>query len=239
MTVGVRELADNLKEQLGFKKDDQLLLDDHKKIGIELFSSTAFEYKTSGLSDKNIIKSNIDNHDKYYRRSYYGNVYVDNYTCSYSALAQEIRHRTLHYQIHKFSGFDNCYIPKIIKNTPYENEWIDNYNNLIINGVVPQATLVDVIEEGRFEDWVLKSKERLCSRAQLEISDITVKQVENFVINSNNLCYQNKIILDNMVSTGIYNKENIKVKPRCKTCDYNCKEPCKQVNDNVLYNRIV
>jgi hypothetical protein len=39
---------------------------------------------------------------------------------------------------------------------------------------VPQATLVDVIEEGRFEDWVLKSKERLCSRAQLEISDITV-----------------------------------------------------------------
>jgi hypothetical protein len=177
--------------------------------------------------------------NKYTKRSYYGDVYVDNYNCSYATLAQEIRHRTLHYQIFKFNGFNCCYIPKIIKHTPYENEWINDYNNLIKNGTISQCTLVDIIEEGRFEDWLLKAKERLCSRSQLEICDITRHQVEKFIFHNNNLCYQNKLLLENMVSTNIFERDNIRVLPKCKTCGYTCKEPCKQCDDNVLYNRIV
>mgnify|MGYP000190534559 CR=1 FL=1 len=53
-----------------------------------------------------------------------------------------------------------------------------------IKEIYPQGTLVSVTEQGLFEDFVLKSKERMCGRAQLEIMRITEQLTQKFVENA-------------------------------------------------------
>ena len=97
----------------------------------------------------------------------------------------------------KIRGY-KCYVPNIIKNSPYEEVWINDFKSLLRNGIYPQCTLLKVKETGRFEEFVLKCKERLCTRAQYEIFDITRQQVKKFIINAHNLS-----------SYNIYNNQNI------------------------------
>ena len=61
-----------------------------------------------------------------------------------------------------------------------------------IKEIYPQGTLVSVTEQGLFEDFVLKSKERMCGRAQLEIMRITEQLTQKFVENADNLSTANK-----------------------------------------------
>lgn len=98
-------------------------------------------------------------------REYFGDVYTAKFLASFAQVAQEQRHRTLRVKIH-FSGDDaeeyGFYVPEILRGTPLEEQWLSDMRS--IKEIYPQGTLVSVTEQGLFEDFVLKSKERMCGR---------------------------------------------------------------------------
>lgn len=100
----------------------------------------------------------------------YGRNYSIAYSMSFACLAQLQRHRTLEYTIDlTYADCDKqmFYIPEIIKSDPkLIDEWLCDINS--VAGLYPQGMMVKVRECGRVEDLILKAKERLCGRAQLE-----------------------------------------------------------------------
>ena len=57
--------------------------------------------------------------------------------------------------------------PIILDDQTLVNEWLNDME--YVKDVNPQGEIVKVSEMGKYEDFVLKCKERLCSEAQLEI----------------------------------------------------------------------
>lgn len=225
-----KELADLFRKSINMSKDDPILKD-HKDIGIQLFNELDFEYSSS-LYDHLLEKYKIKLSDNY--NSFKENVINNNYTFidtySFACFAQQERHRTITYNILNISNI--FYIPKILIGTKYADIYKDDMELLANNGIVPQATQLLVAERGNYEDYILKCKERLCSRAQLEISDITKYQIvkifkelkkhpENCRISEKNLY--------NLLNMIDYNENSniIFVKHRCMFKGYKCNEPCK------------
>jgi hypothetical protein len=102
---------------------------------------------------------------------YFGKVYATTYKGTFAQLAQAQRHRTLDYQMERKQDKE-YYIPPIIGDD--ENlvrEWLRDINS--VGDIHPQGELVVISETGKYEDFILKCKERLCSAAQLEIADQT------------------------------------------------------------------
>jgi len=101
----------------------------------------------------------------------YSNVYNIVYMGSGAYLAQAQRHRTINYQMilentHKF------YVPEIIKDNPsLVDEW--NKDMESVSDLLPQGMLFKIRENGTYDDFILKCKERLCTFAQLEINDLS------------------------------------------------------------------
>lgn len=149
----------------------------------------------------------------------------DSYTLRYEAtlamMAQAQRHRTLRYTIHvgKIEDY-KFYVPKIIRGTELEQTWLDDIKSVAY--CTPQGTIVDVTEQGIFEDFVLKCKERLCGRAQLEIAVNTVNQAKKFIENKDKLCEYNQSLLD-----AITNTESDSAVARCRFKDFICNEGCR------------
>lgn len=237
------EMANEMRKCIGICKDNPLLKD-HKDIGINFFS--LFSYIRTALKLKLFNNNYIDyiEFEKYDKKEYYGDVYCSKYKASFASIAQLQRHRTLNVSIYDMINQTiECYIPNMIKNTRYEEEWVNDFDKLLEEGVCPQATLMNVIETGSFEDFVLKCKERLCARAQLETAEIVRDQVYNFCKYNNNdnyhenLSYMNYVILLNMRKMTCDSAKDIKVKTRCKFTGYICNEPCKFDKSN--YNRII
>lgn len=204
-------------------------LTDHKNIGIRFFSTI------NCLSNNYDINIETDINNRLDINEYYGDVYVSKYIASFASVAQIQRHRTCPVEIEPIikDNITSCYIPNIIKDTPLENEWITDYTYLVENAnIIPQATLLNVIERGLLCDFILKSKERLCARAQLETAEVVRDQAEKFADNYNNIADpRNREDINNMV-----NIDNT-VKTRCKFTGYTCNEPCNRVKSN--YNRII
>ena len=152
---------------------------------------------------------------------YYGDVYTAKLQASFAQVAQQQRHRTTRVKIN-FSGKDaeefGFYIPPILKGTPLEEEWLEDIRS--VKEVYPQGTLVSVTEQGLFEDFVLKCKERMCGRAQLEIMEDTALLVSRFAEHPENLSGANRKRLERML---------IDDKPcaRCGYSDFTCTEGCK------------
>lgn len=225
-----KEMAAQFRLALGMNKDEPIL-EDHKKIGIELFSILSAYYKLDGIcnvfTDPQILQSYEECIPM--KATYYGDSYTSNYYESIAAFAQAERHRTIHYSIDLPKKLD-CYVPKIIRGSRYEVEWRNDFNQLIENGTLPQGTLVKVCEQGRFEDFVLKCKERLCSRAQLEIMEVTRDQVAQFASHKVNLGLTNIRLLEDMIELKPGENPNslssIIVKSKCRYKNYICKEPC-------------
>lgn len=121
----------------------------------------------------NQVKYNIDS-----AKESYSDSYLIKYSCSFAMLAQAQRHRTLDY----FMSFDgearDFYIPEVIKDTDYEEEWINDLT--AIKDTTPIATMVNVVETGLFTNFLLKCDERLCGRAQLEIMKNTINTLHKF-----------------------------------------------------------
>ena len=231
-----RELAILMDNSINeYYCNDFRTLKDHKDIGISFFTNlNNIHCPINKDSSSNIIEIfktpvNVKNH--------YGDTYISTYKASFASVAQIQRHRTCPVQISLPLDITNndCYVPPIIKETPLETEWKKNFITLVNNGIYPQATLLNVIEKGITSDFILKCKERLCARAQLETCHIIRDQVENFYFNKENI-YEPKTKRD---IEGMINKfaTDEKVYTRCCFPGYKCNEPCNRIRSN--YKRII
>lgn len=153
----------------------------------------------------------------------FGDIYQTNYLGSFAQLAQAQRHRTLHYEM-EFSGDIpgefGCYIPKIIRGTDYESEWVNDFER--IKDQFPQCTMVKILEQGRAYWFLMKCKERLCGRAQLEIADQTTVTMQKFIDNIDNLSPSMRSEFEKCIDT-----ENMKPVTKCQFKEFKCKEPCR------------
>ena len=160
---------------------------------------------------------------------------ADSYTVTYigslAMLAQAHRHRTLKYKMYMLEAGDyGFYTPEIIKNTEYQVEWQKDIEKLA--DFIPQGTLVEITEQGQIEDFVLKCKERLCGRAQLEIMRSTVNTAEKMLANKDNLSYINQQLISSITD------KNGNIVPRCKFYDFNCSEGCSWGSEKALTRKI-
>lgn len=151
---------------------------------------------------------------------YYGDVYTAKFFASFAQVAQEQRHRTTRVKIN-FSGDDPAefgfFVPPILSETEYEKEWLADIES--VGEVYPQGMLVSVTEQGLFEDFALKCRERMCGRAQLEIMQVTEKLTKCFIQNKENLSKANQKRLEQMMENG-------RPCARCGYSDFICTEGC-------------
>lgn len=149
-------------------------------------------------------------------KNQFGESYATTYTGSFAELAQAQRHRTLKYNI-AFDGKPGAfYIPPIIKGTELEALWVKDMKQ--VSEYVPQGTLVKILERGDVEDFLLKCKERLCGRAQIEIAKQTAETLE--------LLHSHIEEFPTYVAGEIvkYVRPSGKCKAKCELLK--CKEPC-------------
>lgn len=150
-------------------------------------------------------------------KDYFSYSYQTLYKGSFSYLAQAQRHRTIDYVAY-FSGSPrNFYVPKILAKQKFDlvEEWLEDLNTLSDKyQIVPQATQLYILERGTIENFILKTKERACSEAQLEIQKLT-HHIHELYEKSENLTPQLRDYLNT------YSK-----KVRCAYPDFQCKKPC-------------
>ena len=145
-------------------------------------------------------------------------VYRVYYKATFAEVAQAQRHRTINHQI-KVGEQESAeyYVPPIIRGTRHENDWIGDIKSLA--SIYPQGTLVEVAERGTFENFILKAKERLCGRAQLEITNITEESLKTFIDSKENLSEKNQALLER-------NTYDNKPCAKCLMDNFQCKEVC-------------
>ncbi len=163
---------------------------------------------------------------------FFGDVYTAKFYASFAQVAQEQRHRTLRVKIN-FSGREpgeyGYYVPEILQDETLRKQWLEDISS--VGEQYPQGMLVSVTEQGLFEDFVLKCKERMCGRAQLEIMRITEGLVERFVEDQQNLSKANKKRLDSITKQG-------RPCARCGYTDFTCTEGCKWGLQEALIRKI-
>jgi len=108
----------------------------------------------------------------------FGENYSVNYKASFAELAQAQRHRTIAYEISLLDK-PEYYIPPIIRGTELEEKWLEDIDSL--KEFYPQGMLIKINERGTIENFILKSKERLCGAAQLEIMQITKQTLDRYL----------------------------------------------------------
>ena len=112
------------------------------------------------------------------RKEEFGENYCTTYLASFAQLAQAQRHRTLSYEMSLLEE-PKYYVPKIIKGTELEEEWLKDISSL--EDHYPQGMLINVNERGTVENFVLKCTERLCGAAQLEIMEQTKATMNKYM----------------------------------------------------------
>ena len=153
-----------------------------------------------------LLGENLDS-----KKDYFDDVYCTNYESSLAYLAQAQRHRTLDYQME----FMDDYIPPILEDDKaLVEEWLADMEQ--VKNVIPQGELVKINEMGKYEDFILKCKERLCSAAQLEIMEKTKEILERY---KGFLKWSNHPLAKDI--------EKYTHGARCTFPDFECKEYCK------------
>ena len=156
---------------------------------------------------------------------HFGNVYSCTYKGSLAYLAQAQRHRTLDYQM-EWLNEKEYFIPPIIKDDDdLVGEWL--YDMHTVKDVIPQGQLVKISEKGKYEDFILKCKERLCTAAQLEIMNQTkniLEQYKNELEKNNNELYNDILKYTNGA--------------RCTFPDFTCTSDCKFKEGKTLVRKI-
>lgn len=168
-----------------------------------------------------------------------GDSYTLVYEGSLAMLAQAQRHRTLRYTMClQEPGERGFYVPEIVKDAGLEAEWTEDIESVAY--CVPQGTIVRITEQGIFEDFALKCKERMCGRAQLEVMRATTKSLEKFILNRNNLSYSNKQLLLSITEPRTCNgvSSAYVIVPRCQFKDFKCTEGCTW-GCNEAINRLI
>ena len=169
------------------------------------------DLKVEGL-DADLKKREFSLFAKRQRKEEFGENYSVNYLASFAQLAQAQRHRTLSYEI-SFLDKPKYYVPKIIKDTKFENEWLEDIESL--EEYFPQGMMVNVNERGTVENFVLKCTERLCGAAQLEIMNQTREIMNKYLeaTKDNNEAVYNYLL---KFSKGA----------RCTFPGFKCTSPC-------------
>lgn len=149
----------------------------------------------------------------------FGKMYTINYKGSFAEYAQAQRHRTLFYNMY-FDGISReFYIPPIIaQNAEVTNEWIEDMKS--VSEYVPTGTKVLIEESGKIDYFYLKSMERNCGRAQLEIMQQNLESAEKLRQNMDSLVSE----LD--LSDYYKSDKEGHVCPKMKGQLLVCKEPC-------------
>lgn len=145
---------------------------------------------------------------------YFGDIYNTLYKGTFAEYAQAQRHRTLDYQLEMFDKKEYFVPPIISDDDKLVSEWLNDIN--YVKDVTPQGELVLISEKGKYEDFILKCKERLCSAAQLEI----MKQTKETLLKYNYALEDKKHPLRN-------NIKNYLRGARCTFPDYDCPMDCK------------
>lgn len=146
------------------------------------------------------------------REEIFSHIYSVNYEASYASLAQAQRHRTLFYQMERMDE-KKYFVPPILnKKEEYIKEWTQDIKS--VSNVVPQGEIILINETGTYDNFILKTKERLCTTAQLEVMKATRDTL---------LKYK-----DALEKNDHYLKEDIKkyVKGARCTFGYNCTKKC-------------
>lgn len=159
------------------------------------------------------------------KEEHFGNVYSTVYKGSFAQFAQIQRHRTLDYQM-EILDEKEYFIPPIIKDDQMlVDEWLNDMQT--VKDVFPQGELVRISEVGKYEDFILKCKERLCSEAQLEIMLQTKETLQKY-----------KKALEE--SNSPLAKDIVKYSrgARCTFPDYDCKSDCKFKEGKLLTGKI-
>lgn len=156
---------------------------------------------------------------------YYGNVYSTLYKGSFAQVAQAQRHRTIDYQIEMLDKKEYFVPPIILDDQTLVNEWLNDME--YVKDVNPQGEIVKVSEMGKYEDFVLKCKERLCSEAQLEIM---LQTKENLIKYKKELEKSN-----NPLALDI---EKYSHGARCTFPNFCCAEDCKIKEGKTLIRKI-
>lgn len=104
---------------------------------------------------------------------YFGDVYVTNYKATFAYFTHANRHRTLKHYIDFIKEPNDLefYIPEIIRGTELEMEWLADMDKVRDN--FPQALMVDIVEMGNLDDFILKVYERKCAVVLLETNRVT------------------------------------------------------------------
>lgn len=203
--------------------------------------SNAFERKLSssmqelleGLADVNVLEEGLLKNEKYRslsifgkdldkKEEHFGDVYSTLYKGSF---AQAHRHRTLDYQMEMLNEKEYFVPPIIADDQMLVDEWLGDMQ--IVRGVNPQGELVKISEVGKYEDFILKCKERLCSAAQLEIMQQTRETLLKY-----------KKALEESNSPLAKDIEKYSHGARCTFPDFNCSSDCKFSEGKTLVRKI-
>ena len=148
------------------------------------------------------------------KREYFGDVYSTNYDGSLAQLAQAQRHRTLDYQM-EFLDDKEYFVPPILQDDiSLVEEWLADMEQ--VKNAIPQGEIVRINEMGKYEDFILKCKERLCTAAQLEIMEQT-----KFTL----MKYKAMLNFDHHPLEKDINKYTKGA--RCTFPDFECSQDCK------------
>jgi hypothetical protein len=159
------------------------------------------------------------------KEEHFGDVYSTVYKGTFAQLAQAHRHRTLDYQMELLDEKE-YFIPPIIQDDQIlVDEWLADMQ--IVKGVTPQGELIKISEVGKYEDFILKCKERLCSAAQLEIMLQTKETLLKY-----------KKALEESKSPLAYDIEKYSHGARCTFPDFNCASDCKFNEGKLLTRKI-
>lgn len=143
----------------------------------------------------------------------FGDSYTTSYLGSFAELAQAHRHRTLNYSMEMLED-PQFFVPPILENhSELVKEWWKDCMALADH--FPQGMLVKINERGTLEDFILKTKERMCSAAQLEINRQTIATGKK-MLNA----------LKQQGHPGAEELEPYTKGSRCTFPDYKCDQPC-------------
>lgn len=159
------------------------------------------------------------------RKEEFGENYCITYKGTFAEFAQAQRHRTIDYKI-TIPNENEYYIPLIIKeNEELKNEWLKDINSL--GNKYPQGLLININERGTVENFILKTKERLCGCAQLEIMLQTKEILDKYIEATKET---NKEVYEYLkeYESGI----------RCKFAGWKCTSPCVWGPKNALNRKI-
>ena len=159
------------------------------------------------------------------RKEEFGENYCTTYKGTFAEFAQAQRHRTIDYKI-TIPKVNEYYVPLIIKeNKELTEKWLKDISSL--GNKYPQGLLININERGTVENFILKTKERLCGCAQLEIMLQTKEILDKYLKETKNTNFEVYNYLKDY-ETGI----------RCKYADWKCTTPCIWGPNKALIRKI-